>query len=272
MKLGLAYISTDDSMPVPRLAELAEERGFESLWVPDHTHAPLNADPGPTPDRSSDARLLDPFVALAAAAAVTREIRLGTGVCLIAQRDTLQTAKQVASLDHVSDGRMEFGVGAGWNRVEMEDHGADFGTRFQKMVSQIEACKVIWQEDVVSYDGPFVEFGPMRTWPKPVQTPNPPIWLGGESTHTLRRVVAHCDGWLPRCFDATQVIEGMSTLRQMSEEAERTVGVSVFGAPPDQEVLPALAAAGAERAILLLGPGSEERVRARLDRLAEFVP
>ncbi|MDA1003932.1 MAG: LLM class F420-dependent oxidoreductase [Chloroflexi bacterium] len=259
-------------MPVPRLAELAEERGFESLWLGEHTHIPLTGNissriGGP---RQADSHLLDPFVALAAAASVTRDLRLGTAVCLIIERDTIQTAKTVASLDHISGGRFEFGIGAGWNRAEMENHGVDFTTRFQKMADQLEACKVIWRDDSASYHGDFVDFEAIESWPKPLQSPHPPVLFGGESIHTLRRIVAHGDGWLSRRINPEQVLDGMETLRELAAEAEREIPVSVI-ALPDEAVLARIAAAGAKRCILMLPAEDEEKTLSRLDRLAQFV-
>jgi probable F420-dependent oxidoreductase len=215
--------------------------------------------------------LLDPFVALTAAAGATRELRLGTGICIIVERDTIQTAKAVASLDHVSGGRVLFGVGAGWNKVEMENHGADYDSRYKKLCDQIEAFKVIWRDDEAQYHGSHVDFDAIYSWPKPVQSPHPPILLGGESIHTLRRIVKHCDGWLPRGVDLDLVLRGMQTLKRLADEAERDIPVSVFAPYPDEESLQKLKDAGVERAILMLPAEVEAKTMSRMDRLTRFV-
>ncbi|HJN49322.1 MAG: LLM class F420-dependent oxidoreductase [Pseudomonadales bacterium] len=273
MDIGLFFESTHYATPVAKVAQLAEARGLESLWLPEHTHIPLTGSTNPRVAEVPKAysHLLDPFVALTAAAGATTELRLGTGICLIIERDTIQTAKAVASLDHVSDGRFLFGIGAGWNRAEMENHGVDFRTRFQKMCDQVEAFKVIWRDEEAAYHGPFVDFEPMQSWPKPVQSPHPPILLGGESIHTLRRIVTHCDGWLPRGIDPDQVLEGMQTLKRLADEAERDIPVSVFAPPPREEVLRRFQDAGVQRVILMLPAEEESKTLSRLDRLARFV-
>jgi|TARA_Y100000310_G_scaffold341105_1_gene439170 probable F420-dependent oxidoreductase len=273
MDIGLFFESTHYATPVIKVAELAESRGFESLWLPEHTHIPLTGSTNPRVAEVPRAysHLLDPFVALTAAAAVTKTLRLGTGICLIIERDTIQTAKAVASLDHLCDGRFIFGIGAGWNRAEMENHGVDYATRYRKMCDQVEAFKVIWREDEAAYHGPFVDFEPIESWPKPVQSPHPPILLGGESMHTLRRIVAHFDGWLPRGMNPSQVLDGMQTLKRLAAEAEKDVTVSVFAPPPKEEVLQQLQDAGAQRAILMLPAEEEATTLSRLDRLARFI-
>src|SRR5947199_4547192 len=182
MHFGGAMFFTDYSMSAMELARALEERGFESLWQPEHSHIPLSrktpfAGGGDLPKMYYDA--LDPFVTLTAAAAVTKRLKLGTGVCLVIQRDTIQTAKLVASLDQVSGGRFLFGIGGGWNQDELEDHGTEYKSRFKKMREQIEAMKAIWTESKPEYHGDIVSFPQMMTWPKPVQKPHPPVIVGG---------------------------------------------------------------------------------------------
>src|ERR671919_708128 len=197
MKIGVYVFATDYSMPIAELARALEERGFESLFVPEHTHIPASrrspwAGGRELPRHYS--HTLDPFVALAAAAAVTTKLRIGTGICLLTEHDPIVTAKAVASLDLISNGRFELGIGAGWNAEEMEHHGTAFATRFRVMEERAKAMKAIWTQDEASYEGEFTRFDPIWSWPKPVQKPHPPILLGGESKHTLRRVMDFCDG------------------------------------------------------------------------------
>lgn len=257
-------------MPIVELALAAEQRGFDSLWIPEHSHLPVTSSyPGAREIPTAYAHTFDPFVTLAAAAAVTSRIRLATGICLIIQRDTIFTAKQVATLDHISGGRFEFGIGAGWNRVEMEDHGTDYTTRFRRLREQIIAMKKIWTEEEASFDGEFVRFGPMWSWPKPVQAPHPPVWLGGESIHTLRRIVDFCDGWLPRAREPEMVIEGMKTLARLAAEAGREIPVSVFGVSP--KLVSQFADAGAVRGIVTLPAEGRDETLRRLDRYAELI-
>ena len=201
MKIGFYYFATDYSMPVVEVARALEERGYESLFVPEHTHIPASRRtpwPGGAELPREYSHTLDPFVALAAAAAATRNLRLGTGICLLTERDPIVTAKEVATLDLISDGRFEFGIGAGWNVEEMANHGTAFDTRFRVMVDRAKAMQAIWTQDEAAYHGEFTSFEPIWSWPKPVQKPHPPILLGGETKYTLRRVMEFCDGWFPR--------------------------------------------------------------------------
>lgn len=185
---------------LPAAAAVAvEERGFESLFYPEHTHIPVDsrrADNRPTRDYADT---YDPFVALAAAAAVTTTLRLGTAVCLVAQRDPITTAKMVASLDQLSAGRFLFGVGAGWNRTEMINHGTDPRTRMSLFAERVQAMRAIWTDDEAEYHGEFVDFAPIWSWPKPVQRPHPPILVGGNGPRTEDRVLDFGDGWFPQC-------------------------------------------------------------------------
>src|SRR2546421_4978613 len=184
MDFGLAIFPTDYAAPAAQLARMAEERGFESLFFPEHTHIPASRDTpypagGELPAYYS--RTYDPFVALTAAATATERLRVGTGICLVVERDPITTAKEVASLDLLSHGRFEFGLGGGWNAEEMEHHGTEFKTRFKRLEEQGRAVKEIWTKDVAEYHGKFVSFDPIWAWPKPAQKPHPPILLGGES-------------------------------------------------------------------------------------------
>src|SRR6476646_1785751 len=194
MDFGVLMFMTDYAISAPALGQALEERGFESLWVPEHSHIPLSRKTpfpggGDLPKQYYDA--MDPFVMLSAAAAVTKKLKLGTGVCLVIQRDTIQTAKAVASLDQVSGGRFLFGIGGGWNQDEMEDHGTVYATRFKKMREQIEAMREIWTQETPEYHGEIVKFDTIQTWPKPVQKPHPPVILGGACPWAARRAVRY---------------------------------------------------------------------------------
>jgi probable F420-dependent oxidoreductase len=277
MKIGLYVVLNEATMSVPALARAAEERGFDSIWVPEHSHIPTTGNtpyPGRGPVTPDFARTFDPFAVLAAAASVTSTIKLATGICLLIQRDTIHTAKTIATLDHLSGGRIVFGVGGGWNRPEMENHGTDYATRFKRLDEQIDALKAIWTKDEAEYHGRFVEFGPMWCWPKPMTKPHPPIYVGGETDHTLARIVARGDGWLPRVRDPDKVLRGIGRLRALAKAAGRnpdSIGVSAFGLPAREEAIAPFREAGIERAILAVTPGPAEDMLRRLDRYAELV-
>src|SRR5580704_10671369 len=200
MHFGAAMFFTDYSMTPADLARALEERGFESVWAPEHSHVPVSRKTpypggGDLPKEYYD--VMDPFVTLAAAAAVTKTLKVATGVCLVQQRDVIQTAKLVASLDQVSGGRFLFGIGGGWNQDEMENHGTVFATRFLRVRESIEAMKEIWTKPEAEYHGEIVSFDPVFTWPKPVQKPHPPILVGGGFPQGARRAIRYGDGWLP---------------------------------------------------------------------------
>ena len=200
MEFGAAIFFTDYAMGPVELGRALEERGFESLWAPEHSHIPLSRQSpfpqgGDLPKKYYD--VMDPFVTLAAAAAATTRLKVGTGICLVVQRDPIQTAKQVASLDQISGGRFLFGIGAGWNAEEMADHGTVFASRFKLMRERVEAMKAIWTQSKPEYHGEFVSFPPMMTWPKPIQKPHPPVIVGGAYPYGARRAIAYGDGWVP---------------------------------------------------------------------------
>ncbi len=277
MKIGIYAALTTDSVPVTVLARELEARGFESLWLPEHTHIPTSGStpyPGRGPVTRDFARTLDPFVALSAAASVTERLKLGTGICLLIQRDTIVTAKAVATLDQISGGRVIFGVGGGWNKPEMENHGTEYATRFRKLDEQLQALHAIWTREEAEFHGKYVDFGPLWCWPKPVSQPRPPIVIGGETDHTLRRIVKYADGWLPRVRDVARVLEGVQRLRELARAAGRPEGalsISAFGVQAREEALKPIRDAGIERAILALAPGSLDDVRRRLDRYAQLI-
>ena len=277
MKLGIYIFATDYTIRIDELAREAEERGFESLFIPEHTHIPASRR-SPWPGGSELPReywhTLDPFVALGYAAATTTTLRLGTGICLLPERDPIVTAKEAATLDLLSGGRFELAIGAGWNAEEMENHGTAFATRFRVMSERARAMKVIWTEEEAEFHGEFVDFDPIWSWPKPVQTPNPPILVGGETDHTLRRVVEWADGWFPRGRGGFDPAEGIARLKRIADEAGRsmdTINVSLFGAEPNRAALDRAAESGVTRAILGLPPNDRDDVMRRLDRHAELL-
>jgi probable F420-dependent oxidoreductase len=277
MKIGACIFPTEYAIRIDELARAMEERGLESLWVPEHTHIPTSrrspfAGGAPLPEEYKHTH--DPFVALMFAAAVTRRLRVGTGICLLIERDTITTAKAVASLDLLSGGRFDFGVGGGWNREEMEHHGTDFATRFKRLEEQLQAMKALWTKDVAEFQGRFVRFEPSWCWPKPAQKPHPPIHIGGESTHTLRRVVALADGWFPRARAGDRVFSGLEELRRLAERAGRdpqTIQVSVFGTGLDEALMDRYRSAGVTRAIVRLPSEGRDKVLPLLDQAAKLI-
>lgn len=277
MDIGVTIFATDYSIPIDELARETEARGFESLWVPEHTHIPTSRRspwPGGAELPKEYSHTYDPFISLMFAAAVTRTLKLGTGICLIIERDTITTAKEVASLDRLSGGRFLFGIGGGWNAEEMEHHGTTFKTRFQKMGEQVRAMKEIWTKDVAEFHGAHVHFDPIWIWPKPAQRPHPPVLLGGESSYTLQRVVDYCEGWFPRSRSPELVTKGMAELKERSAKAGRnmqTLSISVFGAPGDQKLLDTYREAGVTRVILRLPSEGRDTVLPLLDQFAKVL-
>jgi probable F420-dependent oxidoreductase len=277
MDIGVCMFATDYAIRIDELAREAETRGFESLWVPEHTHIPASRrtpfpSGGELPREYS--HTLDPFVSLMAAAAATRRLRVGTGICLLIERDTIVTAKEVASLDILSNGRLLFGVGGGWNAEEMENHGTVFKTRFRRLEEQVRALKEIWTKDAAQFHGDFVNFDPIWSWPKPVQKPHPPVLFGGETEHTLRRVVEIGDGWFPRARSAERIFAGLETLKTMAARAGRnmrSISVSVFGAAADPALLERYRAAGITRAILRLPSDGPDKILPLLDQHAKLL-
>ena len=223
MKFGVAIFPTEYAISMTELAPAAETLGFESLWVAEHSHIPasrLSAWPGGAELPKQYSHTLDPFVALTAAALASKTLLVATGICLVVQRDPIHTAKQVASLDHISNGRFLFGIGAGWNREEMADHGTEFSSRFKLMRERVEAMKAIWTQDEAEYHGEMVDFGPMWCWPKPIQKPHPPVLLGGSGPNVLKRVVAYADGWMPNRGDDLARIPELRELAQAPPAAD----------------------------------------------------
>jgi probable F420-dependent oxidoreductase len=274
MKIGALIFATDYTIQMDELGRELEERGFESLFVPEHTHIPasrLSPWPGGAELPKEYSHSYDPFVALSFAAAVTKNLMLGTGICLLPQRDTITTAKSVASLDRMSDGRFLFGIGGGWNKEEMAQHGTEYKTRFARMKEQVIAMKGLWQEEAAEFHGDFVNFDASWQHPKPVQSPNPPVLLGGETDYTLRRIVDYCDGWLPRARQGFDAIENTARLKRIADEAGRDMSsltINIFGAAPDKSILDNYREAGIHRSILPLPSADRDKVLSILDRYA----
>jgi len=277
MQIGLFPFCTDYSMPIDKLAIAAEERGFDSIWVPEHTHIPANrATPypggGELPKEYS--HTLDPFVALGIAAGVTKNLKLATGICLAIEHQALTLAKTVATLDHISNGRVLLGLGAGWNREEMENHGTGYDSRFRKLEEQMAALREIWTNDEATFHGEFENFDSVWSWPKPVQKPHVPMILGGETDYTLKRIVKFADGWLPRAMNPELVLKGIKKLESFAEEAGRsmdTISISVFAPPPRGEVIDRFRETEVDRVILMIPPQNEAETLSRMDRYASWV-
>lgn len=276
MDYGICIFPTDETIRPDELAKACEDRGFESLWFPEHTHIPAcrrSPYPGGGELPREYARTYDPFVALSMAAAATTKLRVATGICLIVERDPVITAKEVASLDMLSHGRFLFGIGGGWNAEEMENHGVAFDTRWRATREKIEAMKTIWTEDEASYEGEFVRFDRIWSWPKPVQKPHPPIYLGGNTPGARRKVVEYCDGWMPIAFREPDLEGGVRDLRRRAEQVGRdpaSIRVSIFWAIPEAAKLEAYAKLGVERAVLPVASEGRDSVLATLDRYAEL--
>jgi probable F420-dependent oxidoreductase len=275
VKLGVYLFPTDEAIDAVTLGRAVEERGFESLFFPEHTHIPVSRAtpyPGGGELPREYARTLDPFVALSAVAATTERLRLGTGICLLVERDPIITAKEVASLDHLSGGRVLFGIGGGWNREEMADHGTDPETRFDLLRERVLAMKAIWTQDEAAFSGDFVNFDALWSWPKPVQRPHPPVLVGGNGPKTLERVLDYGDAWMPiGSRDVDRILRRLRELPELAAQRERpTPPVTIFGASRGD--LDAYAQAGVERCLLWLPPAPAAEVLPRLDRYAELLP
>lgn len=277
MDFGVSIFATDYAIRIDELAREAEARGFESLWVPEHTHIPASRR-SPWPGGPELPReywhTYDPFVSLMSAAAATSTLKIGTGICLVIERDTITMAKEVASLDALSGGRFLMGIGGGWNAEEMEHHGTEFKTRFKKMVEQVQAMKAIWTQDEPEFHGDYVDFDPIWCWPKPVQQPHPPVLLGGETSYTLQRVVDHCEGWLPRSRQPELVLRGMNELQERASMAGRdmsTITVSVFGVQDDPKLVDSYREMGANRCILGLPSEGRDTILPLLDQYAKHL-
>jgi probable F420-dependent oxidoreductase len=277
MDYGAVMFPTDYAIAPDELARALEERGFESLWVPEHTHIPAIRR-SPWPGGGELPReywcAYDPFIALAAASGATKRLKLGTGICLVIERDPITMAKEVATLDRISNGRVLFGVGGGWNAEEMEDHGVAFKSRWRVLRERVLAMKEIWTKEEAEYHGEFVNFDKLWSHPKPVQKPHPPIIMGGDGATTFDRVVEFGDGWMPVLRPGKSPIDKIPELRRRLQQAGRnpaSAPVSIFFAPPKKPALDELTAAGVVRAIFGLPSEPRDKVLPRLDAYAALI-
>jgi probable F420-dependent oxidoreductase len=277
MHIGLTMFATEYAIAPHELAVEAEARGFESLWLPEHSHIPTSRKspwPGGAELPKHYYHSYDPFVALAAAAALTKTIKLATGVCLVIQRDPIHTAKEVSTLDRVSSGRFLFGIGAGWNAEEMAHHGTAFETRFKLMRERMLAMKEIWTHEKAKFSGEFVKFDEIFQWPKPVQKPHPPILVGGGFPHAAKRAIAYGDGWIPIGGRQLDPVEVLPQFRKMAKDAGRdpaSLSFSIFGSPREQELLKRYRDAGVDRVVLQLPSKPREDVLPMLDQSAALM-
>lgn len=273
MLFGVHLRPTDETIDLRDLAPRVEELGFESCWVSEHSHIPVRTAsqwPGGEGLPRFMYRFLDPFVALSRAAAVTDRIQLGTGIVLAPQRDTIQLAKEVATLDFVSGGRFVFGIGAGWNQEEMRNHGLNPSERWRKMREQALAMKAIWTLDEAEFHGSLVDFDPLYMWPKPARQPHTPILVGGEGPTVLDRVLDYGDGWIPN--DHPELPERVAELRKRSEHAGRDMPpVTAFAVEPDAARIATLERAGVERCVFNLPTAGADVVLPALEDLARLI-
>jgi probable F420-dependent oxidoreductase len=264
MDTGVAIFPTHNAISPAAMARLAEEHGHESLFFPEHTHIPASRE-SPWPDGgelpSKYVHTFDLFVAVTAAVTASSRLRVGSGICLLVERDPITTAKEVASVDFLSGGRFEFGVGAGWNREEMANHGTDPRRRMAILRERVEAMKAIWTQDEASYSGEHVAFDRIWSWPKPAQRPHPPVLVGGNGPGVLDRVLAFGDAWFPNHGDGL-----LDRAAELRARADRPVDLMVMGVPADAKVLEAYAAAGFNRAVHWLPSAPRGPVERALDR------
>ena len=279
MDIGISTFPTDYSIDIAKLAQRAEEYGFESLWVPEHSILPVNTEspwPG-SPDGKIPkvyADIVDPFIALSRASAVTTKLKLGTGICLVPERNPLLLAKEVATLDMYSQGRFLFGIGAGWLREETEIMGGDFAHRWSQTRESILAMKELWTTVGSEYHGKYYDFPPVYSFPRSVQKPHPPVFLGGMAKNVFKRIIDYGDGWMPNRVVPEDVQKGRATLDELAEAAGRdpkSIIVSVFGQQPDADLLKGFEEAGADRVMIRVETANEEDTLKNLDSIAETV-
>lgn len=279
LKIGAVMFFTSYSMQPAPLARVLEERGFESLWVPEHTHIPSSR---LTPYRLGGPLIrpyydiMDPFLALTAAATVTTNLRLGTGVALLPQRDPIVTAKVVSTLDQLSNGRFLFGVGNGWNQDEIENHGTDFKSRHKLARERLEAMKAIWTQAEPDYHGDLVRFDKMQQWPKPIQKPYPPVIVGGAFPYAAKRAIRYGDGWIPRAdkLDETGIGPTIAEFRKMAVEAGRDLAnlpITIFRVPDDIDRLKYCEDIEIDRVVFTLPAEKEDKLMPIIDRWTELL-
>jgi len=281
MKYGIHLFATEDSIQPAEFAKAAEDRGFESVWFSEHTHIPVNfLNSAGTERKLPDYywQTYDPFVASALAAAATRAIKIGTGVSLILEHDPITLAKTVATVDQISSGRFIFGVGAGWLAEEMENHGVSYSTRYRQIEEQLSAMKAIWTERETEFQGEYVNFSKLKAFPKPLQSPYPPIiGGGGAGTKSLDFIITHCDGWMPilGSQDWPELKAGISDLHKRALQAERDPGsieLSIFcWSPPDKSTTEDMEMQGVEKIVISLEAKNRGEAFPLLDKYAKLV-
>jgi probable F420-dependent oxidoreductase len=268
VRFGVGFFATDQTVPPGELGRMVEDRGLDSVFLTEHTHIPVDHSPYPGGGELPEwyKRTLDPFVALAAIAQATQRLRLGFGISLVPQHDPIVQAKAIATLDWISGGRVDFGIGAGWNEPEVENHGTPFARRFKVMKERVEAMRALWTQEEASYSGEFVSFERVWSWPKPVQDPLP-VYVGGNGERVLDRVLRYGDHWMPNREPG--LAERIAELRSRAEEAGRPrPNVAYFGVPLQAEAVERMAAAGVDECLLMIRTGSGEVVEECLDRAA----
>ena len=271
MKYGIFIFPTEYTIRADELARAVEERGFESLWLPEHSHIPVSRRsryPAGGPLPKDYLHIADPFIGLAAAAVVTKRIKLGTAICLVVEHDPIILAKKVASLDLLSGGRFIFGVGGGWNAEEMENHGTVFKLRWRVLRERIQAMKLIWAEDEAQYHGQFVDFDALRSYPKPVQKLWPPIFLGGHTPAVRQRVAENYDGWMPTTMRTDEFLAGIEHLRRLARgygRPPKSINISMVFPRADRKLMDRYEAAGVDRVMLGLPSADAAAVLRKLD-------
>jgi probable F420-dependent oxidoreductase len=279
MNIGISLFSGRQPLDTAVVAQKAEALGFDSLWLGEHPIIPVHSTssaPGTSGGSIPDfySRLVDPFVALARASAVTTRLKLGTGITLVPERHPLLLAKEVATLDYFSKGRFLFGIGAGWNKEETEIMGGNFAHRWTQTREAIEAMKALWAKEAAEYHGTYYDFPPVRSFPRPVQQPHPPIFLGGVAQQVFKRIVAYGNGWMPTRSTPEIIRQGRAVLNELAVEAGRdpmSITVLAYMAPAERTVLQALAEAGADAAVVRLEGESEAAALTQLEQLAQQV-
>jgi probable F420-dependent oxidoreductase len=279
LNFGASMFFTDYSMGPGELGQALEQRGFESVWAPEHSNIPVARETpfpggGELPKKYYDT--MDPFVTLTVAAMATKKLKVGTGICLIAQRDPIQTAKLVASIDQVSGGRFLFGVGNGWNRGEMENHGTVFATRHKLARERIEAMKALWTQSKAEYHGEFVNFDPVMTWPKPVQKPHPPVIVGGAFPYSARRAIRYGDGWIPQAARGgySEIADMIPEFRKMATEAGRdpkSIEITVWFPKQDVDMMKRYQDLGVSRVVFNVESQKADAVLPVLDGWAKLM-
>ena len=277
MLIGAAMFATDYAIRPDELARELEQRGFESLWLPEHTHIPASRR-SPYPAGGDLPKEYwhthDLFIALTAAALATKKLRVASGICLIIEHDPIITAKEIASLDMLSGGRLIFGIGGGWNAEEMENHGTNFKKRWRVLRERVLAMKEIWTKEEAEFHGEFVNFDKIWSYPKPVQKPHPPILMGGDGPTTFDRVIEFCEGWLPLGYRPINMAQKIADLKQRAEKAGRdwrSISITVFGANPQKATIDEFAKAGVERAVFMLPPAPRDTVLPIMDKYAALI-